>query len=111
MVSKKITTFIAVFSLLFTLVVGNACAFGPSGQGGSSGATVSGKIVESMDSGGYTYVLLEQDYNLTWVAMPVMKVTVGENITVKSDMVMPSFTSKTLKRTFTNLVFSSGPVK
>ncbi len=111
MISKKITTLIAVFSLLFTLVAGNACAFAPAGQGGSNSATVSGKIVESMDSGGYTYVLLQQDNTKTWVAMPVTKVTVGEQITVKSDMVMPSFTSKTMNRTFTNLVFSSGRVK
>ncbi len=64
-----------------------------------------------MDSGGYTYVLLEQDNQKMWAAMPVTKVTVGEKVTLKKDMVMPSFTSKTMDRTFTNLVFSSGLVK
>lgn len=111
MISKKITTLITIFSLLFCLVAGNATAFAPAGQGGSNSSTVSGKIVESMDSGGYTYVLLQQENSKTWVAMPLSKVTVGEQITLQSDMVMPSFTSKTLNRTFTNLVFSSGRVK
>ena len=106
MVTKKFTTLIAVFSLVFTLIAGSPMAF--SDQGGS---TVSGKILETMDSGGYTYVLLEQDNAKTWAAMPVTKVTVGEKITLKKDMVMPSFTSKTMDRTFTNLVFSSGLVK
>lgn len=74
---------------------------------GSSGK-LSGKVVETMDSGGYTYVNLEKDGKTTWVALPVTKVSVGQEIEVRPGMQMGKFTSKTLNKTFDEIVFSSG---
>jgi len=37
-------------------------------------SALSGKVVETMDSGGYTYVLLDNDGKQTWVAVTKMKV-------------------------------------
>jgi hypothetical protein len=71
-------------------------------------SSLSGKVVETMDSGGYTYVNIEKNGKKTWVAVPQMKVTVGQNISFEPGMVMRDFTSKTLKRTFDAIVFSPG---
>ena len=78
-----------------------------SQQGMSS---LSGKVVEMMNSGSYTYVNIEKDGKKTWVAVPRMKVVVGQEISFQPGMVMSNFTSKTLKRTFETIVFSSGAI-
>ncbi len=69
---------------------------------------LSGKVVETMNSGGYTYVLIENNGKKTWVAGPQTKVKVGQQVTCQPGMVMTNFTSKTLNRTFESIVFSSG---
>ncbi len=74
-------------------------------------ATVSGKVVETMDSGGYTYVCLEKDGKKTWLAVPQMKVVKGKNMSFQPGVVMENFESKTLKRKFDKIIFSGGPAK
>src|SRR6266540_1087362 len=69
---------------------------------------LTGKVVETMDAGGYTYVLLEKKGDKTWVAVPRMKVTVGEEVSFQPGQEMNNFTSKSLKRTFPKIYFSSG---
>lgn len=71
--------------------------------------TISGKVVETMNASGYTYVCLEQNGKKTWVAVPEMKVTVGSKMSFQPGAVMRNFTSKTLNRTFDSIVFSDGP--
>jgi len=71
---------------------------------------IAGKVVETMDSGGYTYVLLEDKGNKTWVAAPKMKVKKGEQIAFAPGNVMYDFTSKSLKKKFDMIIFSPGPV-
>ncbi len=84
-------------------------------QGLSAGAQeaspLSGKVVETMDSGGYTYALLEKNGKKTWVAAPRMKITRGQNISFQPGMEMTNFESKGLKRKFDRIIFSGGPVK
>lgn len=69
---------------------------------------LSGKVLETMDSGGYTYLLLQNGPEKVWVAIPLTKVTVGEQLTLKPGFVMKDFTSKGLKRKFDKVVFSAG---
>ena len=71
---------------------------------------LSGKVVETMDSGGYTYVQLDQGGKKIWVATTPIKVKKGQQITFRPGMEMENFESKTLKRTFDKIVFSEGPV-
>jgi hypothetical protein len=73
-------------------------------------ATLSGKVVETMDSGGYTYVCLEKKGKKTWAAVPKMKVSVGQQISLMPGAEMVNFTSKSLNRTFESIIFSGGPV-
>jgi len=71
---------------------------------------IDGKIVEAVDSGGYTYVLLERAGEKSWLAMPHAEVKVGEIGKFMPGVQMGEFHSKTLDRTFKQIVFSSGPV-
>ena len=73
-----------------------------------AGIPLSGKIVETMDSGGYTYVSLENSGKKTWVAIPATVVKVGQMVTCQPGMEMKNFTSKTLNRTFESIFFSGG---
>jgi hypothetical protein len=76
----------------------------------ASAGQLSGKVVETMDAGGYTYVCLEKKGKKTWVAAPQMKVTVGQEMTFAPGGEMKNFTSKTLNKTFDSIIFTSGPV-
>jgi hypothetical protein len=71
---------------------------------------LSGKVVETMNAGGYTYVSIEKNGKKTWVAVPETKISVGQEISFEPGMVMNNFESKTLKRTFESIVFSVGVV-
>jgi hypothetical protein len=76
----------------------------------SAPVKLDGKVVETFDSGGYTYICLEKDRKKTWAAVPAAKVTLGDQIELKSGMAMPNFTSKSLNRTFDTIIFSAGVV-
>jgi len=73
-------------------------------------APLSGKVVETMTSGGYTYVCIEKRGVKTWVAIPETKVTVGKKMAFQPGMEMKNFTSKSLNRTFESIYFSGGPM-
>jgi len=78
-------------------------------KAGTMGHFPSGKVVEPMNAGGYTYVCLKKGGKKTWVAVPEMKVTVGQQMVFKPGQEMKDFTSKTLNRTFASIIFSEGP--
>lgn len=69
---------------------------------------LSGKVAETMNSGGYTYVSIEKSGKKTWVAIPLTPVRVGQEIALQPGMEMKNFTSKTLNRTFESVIFSGG---
>jgi hypothetical protein len=73
-------------------------------------SSLSGKVVETMNAGGYTYVSLEKDGKKTWIAIPVTEVKVGQKVTYLPGAEMRNFTSKTLNRTFESIIFSPGLV-
>jgi hypothetical protein len=72
---------------------------------------LSGKVVQTMDSGGYTYAQIENKGVKTWVAVPKAKVVKGQNISFAPGMEMQNFESKTLKRTFDKIIFSGGVIE
>ena len=71
---------------------------------------ISGKVLETMDANGYTYLQVDTGKAQQWVAIPQAKVKVGDDVSYHNGMVMPNFTSKTLNRTFDSVVFSTGLV-
>ena len=72
--------------------------------------TLAGKVVETMDSGGYTYVQIDNSGKKTWVAVPATKVVKGQDISFAPGAEMQNFESKTLNRTFDSIIFSGGVV-
>ena len=73
-------------------------------------ATLSGKVVETMNAGGYTYVRIEKNGKKTWVAVPPTELKVGQKVTFYPGTDMGRFTSKTLNKTFDHIIFSPGMV-
>jgi hypothetical protein len=72
--------------------------------------SLTGKVTETMDAGGYTYIRLEHKGKKTWFAVPQMAVTKGQVMTLGLGMEMKNFTSKTLNRTFESIYFTNGPI-
>jgi len=66
---------------------------------------VRGAVLETMDSGGYTYALLDTGQDQRWVAALETPVVVGDVVQTDAGMVMTDFTSKTLDRTFPVVYF------
>jgi len=80
------------------------------GTAAPQSAPVSGKILETMDAAGYTYLNVQTASGDKWVAVNQTKVEVGEEVAFMDGMVMQNFVSKTLDRTFPEIVFSPGLV-
>jgi hypothetical protein len=72
------------------------------------GAGHKGKVVETMESGGYTYVLIEENGQKVWVAAMQTPVKVGDTVEFPDSPPMINFQSKTLKRTFDKIIFAPG---
>jgi hypothetical protein len=85
---------------------------GKPGHGGGAelgspgnGTRFTGKVVETMDSGGYTYAKLASCGKEQWVAGSPTPVKVGQTLVAVDGLPMTNFTSKTLGRVFDNILF------
>ncbi len=67
-----------------------------------------GDVVETMNSGGYTYVLLDTGSEQIWAAATQTTIAVGQKISVPKGMAMQNFPSKTLDRVFDEIYFVDG---
>jgi len=70
-----------------------------------AGGMVRGTVLETMDSGGYTYVFIETDKDKRWLAARETVVEVGDMVQASEGMPMSNFTSPTLNRTFDVVYF------
>ncbi len=93
-------------TLFFSILL--ACLFITTSAATEQTAHSKGLIKETMDASGYTYILLDSDGNEQWIAIPQTSVSVGEEATFSDGMVMDNFYSKTLDKTFDNIIFASG---
>ena len=67
-----------------------------------------GKVLETMDSGGYTYVMIDSvEEGKLWLAGPQTKIEVGQELVCGNGMAMANFESPTLKRSFKRIFFVS----
>ncbi len=110
MLNLRRSTLLVMFSLLFQLAAHPAgiCASDPSSPGHALAGGGSGKVIETMNAGGYTYLLVDTGKEERWVAIPESTVNKGETVEYSAGMVMQDFHSKTLNRTFASIVFSPG---
>jgi hypothetical protein len=65
----------------------------------------SGKVTETMDASGYTYLQVDTGSETFWAAAPQFAVKVGDEVLVPEGMPMTNFSSKTLDRTFDTVYF------
>jgi hypothetical protein len=65
-----------------------------------------GEVLETMSSGGYTYVRADLCGTETWIAGPPAELGVGDTVVLDKAMPMNNFKSKTLDRTFEKIVFA-----
>jgi hypothetical protein len=68
---------------------------------------VTGTVVDTMDSGGYTYLKLKTASGEVWAAVNKADVKKGSTATVANAMLMENFESKTLNRKFDKIYFGS----
>ena len=78
------------------------------GPTGDIGSITEGRIAQTMDSGGYTYMLVEKGADKVWVAIPHSDVKDGQQVSFHPGVVMHNFNSTTLNRTFQDIIFSAG---
>ena len=71
---------------------------------------VRGTVLETMNSGGYTYVFMDTGQDQRWAAALETPVAVGDVVQTDAGMPMTGFTSKTLDRTF-NVVYFVGSLQ
>ncbi len=64
------------------------------------------KILEKIDAGAYTYIKVSENAEEYWAAISTTPVKVGSTITIKEQVWMKNFKSKTLDRTFEKVMFA-----
>ncbi|WP_176752854.1 NrfJ-related protein [Nitrosospira sp. Nsp1] len=64
-----------------------------------------GKVLSTLDAPGYTYMELANTEKRFWIAAPTTRVKVGDRVRFEQSLVMKNFNSKTLNRTFDQVIF------
>lgn len=78
---------------------------GPSGAQPAPAGGIAGRVVETIDASTYTYVLVDDGSRRIWAAGPRTAVAVGDRVTLPPGTVMKDFHSKSLDRTFEEILF------
>lgn len=113
---KRVVTLMVVSIVALSLAAGCSKkeATAPTADGKSAAPAaqpaaqqgISGKVAETMNAGGYTYVLVDAGSQKSWAAAPEFKVAVGDSVTLPPNaMPMENYESKSLKRTFDVVYF------
>ena len=87
---------LAIFTLQFAVSAGE-----PAGG-------FSGKVVETLNTAGYTYVLVDTGGKKTWAAAVQFDVKVGDKVSVAAGTPMTNYHSKSLNRDFDEVYFTGG---
>lgn len=73
----------------------------------ASNEPISGTVIETLDSGGFTYVHFSTAKGERWAAVGQAELPAGAKITIAPSTVADRFASQPLKRTFDNLIFGA----
>ena len=79
----------------------------PAAQPAAMPGTWQGTVAETMDSGGYTYVLLDTGTEKLWCASTQTPIAVGDKVTIPQGQMMVDFRSATLDRVFPEIYFTT----
>jgi GW (Gly-Tryp) dipeptide domain len=89
------------------LLLASLAAAAPLAQAGDF-TSFSGKVVETTNTAGYTYVQVDTGSNKVWAAATQFAVKVGDPVTVPTGMPMYNYHSRTLNRDFDLVYFTDG---
>lgn len=67
-----------------------------------------GKVLETTNVAGYTYVLVDTGKAKNWAAVPEFSVAVGDTVSIADGMPMPQYHSKSMNRDFEVIYFAGG---
>jgi len=81
-----------------------------AGPARADGDEFHGKVVETMSTDSYTYILVSDGKQEVWAAAPRFAVAVGEEVAFSMAMPMRDFESETLKRSF-DVVYFTGEIR
>jgi len=85
--------------------------YNPATQAGAAGGNrdSQGKVQSVNNVAGYSYLEVEMEGHITfWLAVPETQVNVGDTISWQGGSMMRNFSSKSLNRTFEEILFASG---
>lgn len=110
---KKSTLFILVIAALALAGCQEKSTTAPSQNADRkveipAGAGKKGTVAQTMNAGGYTYIEVDSKGEKTWLALPEMKVAVGDKIEYQETTPMVNYNSKTLNRKFEKILFVQG---
>jgi hypothetical protein len=91
-------------TFLKTLLITSALLICAQASFANNENTGTGTVAETMTSGGYVYVRLEEDDS--WVASTVIPVSIGDKVRYMGGSLMNNFTSNSLNRTFESILFA-----
>lgn len=69
--------------------------------------SLSGRVLETMDAGGYTYLRIDVGAEGTWAAVPTATLSGGQCVTLRGPQRMVNFKSSALGRTFPEILFAT----
>ncbi len=104
---KKKIMMIVMISLLITTTFFLAAAEKQAAAPMQAKKTYTGIVINTMESGGYTYIEFEENGKKFWAAGPLTQVNVGDLIYLPDAVIMNNFHSKTLNRTFESILFTA----
>ncbi len=93
--------------ILLTAAALAACTKPAAAPPKASAQKLQGQVLETLNSGGFTYVRLKTGAGDQWIVTSPVDVKVGSEVSVSSAMTVEKFESKSLHRTFDNIVFGS----
>ena len=103
MILRSSSLLVVAAALLLLLGLGGRNTVSAQESPGTEPLT--GKVVETMDAGAYTYARVESGTKTVWAAAPKTALAVGDTVVVPAGMRMKDFTSKSLDRTFAEIYF------
>ncbi|MEN8143087.1 MAG: hypothetical protein ABFQ82_05765 [Thermodesulfobacteriota bacterium] len=70
--------------------------------------TIKGKVLEAVEAGSFLYVFLDLGEKQTWAAVPLVDIEIGEEVTLRNANYFNNFYSKSLQKSFDEMIFSTG---
>ncbi|TNC96333.1 MAG: nucleic acid binding, OB-fold, tRNA/helicase-type [Gallionellaceae bacterium] len=96
-----------VFAICLFLSASFAWAAEPHPSMQSESAVLEGKVIEVLNVEGFTYLRLDTRQGKVWAAVIKGEVKTGDAVTLDNVSVMNNFESKSLKRTFDQILFGN----